>query len=233
MITETPPQLPVAVRPHTGEHYTAYLRRLAQANHLRPSVLRAYVNADAHAAQPLRLDRLAAISGRPAETLRRTLTGLPSLHPPAPPGSPPSRFKKSYPKRKLALTPEARCAQDLLLAAEEVRYLDELELFAAVRADAQTTGATTAKLAWNHFIGEELVREILRGREPRPPGLLRRYKPAPTLEPVKALIVQMWKQGMAADRIWSELVDNHQAAISKSTLKIYLRALRHGATWRL
>ena len=155
------------------------------------------------------------------------------LHPPAPPGSPPSRYKKFYPKRKLALTPEERCAEDLLLAAEEVRYLDELELFAAIRADAQIASATIAKLAWDHFVREDLVREILRGREPRPPGLLRRYKPAPTLEPVKVLIAEMWKRGMAADRIWSELVDNHRAAISKSTLKLYLRALRHGAIWRL
>jgi hypothetical protein len=39
----------------------------------------------------------------------------------------------------------------------------------------------------------------------------------------------MWRENLPADKIWSELVDNHGAAISKNTLKIYLRALRHGA----
>lgn len=225
MSAATPPPLPIPVRPNPGERYTAYLHRLALANHLRPSVLRAYVNADAHAAHSFQLDRLTAISGRTPEALQRALTEMPSPHSPA---SPSSRYKK----RKPAITPEARCAHDLLLAEDEVRYLDELDLYAAIRADAQIVGMTQPKLASIHFVAQDLVRDILHGRQPRPPGPVRRYKPAPTLEPVKTLIIDMWKQGISADRIWSDLVDNHQAAISKTTLKLYLRALRRAATLR-
>lgn len=217
-----PAPLPFTVKPRPGEHYTSYIRRLAQANHLRPSLLRAYVNTDAHSVRPLHLDRLAAVSGRPAQALRKALTGLPAPHPA-------TRFKKQYPKRKLATTPEERCTQDWQLAQDEVRYHDELALFAAIRADAQTVGMTVTKLARNHFVGSELVRYVLRGREPRPVSLARRDKPALVLGPVKGPIKQMWDQGMTCDQIWSEVVDKHHAAVSKTTVKLYLRALRHGA----
>ena len=38
-----PPPLPVRVRPAAGETAESYIRRLAQANHLRPSLLQVYV----------------------------------------------------------------------------------------------------------------------------------------------------------------------------------------------
>lgn len=229
-MNEPPPApLPFTVKPRPGEHYTTYLHRLAQANHLRPSLLRAYVNAHAHAAEAFRLERLAALSGRTPQALRHTLTGVPALKSPPPPGAPPSRFKRYYPKRKIPRTPEDRLTRDLEQAAEEMRYLDQLALYDQIRADRQSAGMTITKLARLYMIGEGHVRAILRGLPPRPPGQARPPKPAPTLEPVKTLIHQMWREGLAADQIWSELVDRHGAAISKNTLKAYLRALRHEA----
>jgi hypothetical protein len=61
----------------------------------------------------------------------------------------------------------------------------------------------------------------------------RGYKPALTPEPVKELIHRMWRVVLSADRIWSELVDNHCAASSTNILTIHLRALRHGSVWRV
>ena len=49
MTSMLPGPLPITAKPRTGEHYTSYIRRLAQPNHLRPSLLRAYVNTDAYA----------------------------------------------------------------------------------------------------------------------------------------------------------------------------------------
>lgn len=162
--------------------------------------------------------------------LQHALIGLPALKPAPAPGAPPSRFKRYYPHRRIPRTPEARLDHDLKLAAEQVRHQDHLDLYARIRADrALFIGLTIPKLAHNHMLKEEHVRDILHGLEPRPPGRRRRPKPAPTLEPVKGLIHQMWRANLPADKIWSELVDNHGAAISKNTLKIYLRALRHGA----
>lgn len=73
-----PAPLPITVKPRPGEHYTSYIRRLAEANHLRPSLLRAYVNTDAYAAKGFRIDRLAALASRPPphpETVRRPRPG--------------------------------------------------------------------------------------------------------------------------------------------------------------
>jgi hypothetical protein len=87
-----PGPLPITVKPRTGEHYTSYIRRLAQANHLRPSLLRAFVNADAYAAKGFRIDRLAALAARPVRALEHALTGLPTLRPPT---TTPPRSKRS------------------------------------------------------------------------------------------------------------------------------------------
>jgi hypothetical protein len=212
-VNEPPPApLPFTVKPRPGEHYTDYIRRLAQANHLQPSLPRAYVNSDAHAAQAFRLDRLAAVSGRTSEALGCSLTGLPSPKLPPPPEAGPSRFARYYPRRKIPRTNEARLA-----------------LFDKIRDDYRIVGMTIPKLARNYMLDEYYMRGIVRGRLPRLPGGKRGAKPAPTLEPVKGLIHQMWRENLLADKIWSELVDNHGAAISKNTVKIYLRALRHSA----
>jgi hypothetical protein len=73
------------------------------------------------------------------------------------------------------------------------------------------------------------VREILDGIPPRPPGRRRTPRPYAALGPVRGLIHQMWRDGMSIDQIWSELLDKHEGTMSKNTLKIYIRALRHGA----
>jgi hypothetical protein len=72
------------------------------------------------------------------------------------------------------------------LAAEQVRHQDQLDLYARIRADgALFIGLTIPKLAHNHMSGEEHVRDILHGLEPRPPGRRRRPKRAPTSNPSK------------------------------------------------
>lgn len=226
MNSATPAPLPIPVRPETGEHYTSYLRRLAEANHLQPSLLRAYVNDKARCAESFSLARLAAVSGRSAEALRRALTGAtPALIEST---KPRRRRQGGYIRRKLPLGPATRLLEDLRLAAEEVRYENETALFTAIRTDALVFGSKRHELAHKYFLSERMIRAILGGvRQPRPPGRTTAPKEAPTIEPVRALIVEMWQQGMAADRIWSELVDVHHSAISKPTLQYYLRQLRH------
>ncbi|GAA2046739.1 hypothetical protein GCM10009839_59180 [Catenulispora yoronensis] len=216
--------LPIPVRPVTGEHYTSYLRRLAEANHLLPSTLRAFVNADGHSIGTLRLDRFAAAAGREPATLRLALTGLPEPHRPTPPGAPPTRFQKSYQRQQAATA--SPLIQDWRLAADEIRYLDEVELFATIRAD-RLAGTPVRELARRHFVGERLIDRVLRGSQPRPAALVMQdFAPAPaapTLDLVKKLIDHMHSQGMTCDQIWARLVDHHQAAISKPTVKKYLR----------
>ena len=72
-----PPPLPVRVRPAAGESVESYIRRLARANHLRPSLLQVYVRSPGVPTGAVRLPRLAAASGSTLAALTGTLTGLP------------------------------------------------------------------------------------------------------------------------------------------------------------
>ena len=71
-----PPPLPVRVRPAAGETVESYIRRLARANHLRPSLLQVYVRNPDVPTGAIRLRRLAAVSGSTLTALTRALTGL-------------------------------------------------------------------------------------------------------------------------------------------------------------
>ncbi len=64
--------LPIAVRPRRGETVESYIRRLARANHLRPSYLRRYL-AGRPGLSAVRPERLVGLSGRTADTLTRAL----------------------------------------------------------------------------------------------------------------------------------------------------------------
>ena len=72
-----PPPLPVRVRPAAGETVESYIRRLASANHLRPSLLHLYIRSRGSPGGAVRLPWLAAVSGSAPTALSRALTGLP------------------------------------------------------------------------------------------------------------------------------------------------------------
>jgi hypothetical protein len=71
-----PRPLPIRPRPIAGEPIAGYVRRLARANHLRPSYLRRYLH-DPGPAGGIRMDWLAILSGRPAAALERAFTPAP------------------------------------------------------------------------------------------------------------------------------------------------------------
>ncbi|MBC9729822.1 TniQ family protein [Streptomyces sp. TRM68367] len=70
--------LPVRVRPRPGESVDSYVRRLALANHLKPSYLRSYLAGppDYGPGKRPRPDRLAALAGREQGILERALLDL-------------------------------------------------------------------------------------------------------------------------------------------------------------
>jgi hypothetical protein len=73
-----PPPLPVRVRPAAGETAESYIRRLARADHLRPSLLQVYVRNPDVPTGAIPLRRLAAVSGRTRTALAFALSGLTS-----------------------------------------------------------------------------------------------------------------------------------------------------------
>jgi hypothetical protein len=80
--------LPVRPRPAAGESVSGYIRRLAVANHLRPSYLHSILRKP-FPSGPVSPKLLAVLSGRPVQSLKRALDGLgagrhwPSHHDPA------------------------------------------------------------------------------------------------------------------------------------------------------
>lgn len=103
--------LPIDVRPRIGESVEGYIRRLARANHLRPSYLYQYLCTPQHHSGTLQPERLAQITGRPLSVLERVLPALCPRKPPSPPPPPARRFTTGP---------------------------DRIRLYAAIRRDAET-----------------------------------------------------------------------------------------------
>jgi hypothetical protein len=68
--------LPVGVRPVVGESAESYIRRLARANHLKPSYLRRHLATPQGSYGPIQPDQLAAVTGRSLPALLQALPDL-------------------------------------------------------------------------------------------------------------------------------------------------------------
>jgi TniQ len=129
--------LPIQVRPRPGETTDSYIRRLARANHLKPSYLHGFL-----AGPPIwfgkpRLERLAALSGRTSQVLRRTLSDagpVPGQHKPGP---------SSKPKR-----------------------IAKAELYRRIRHDAETENLSMRALVRRHHVTWRTVKAALTNPEP-------------------------------------------------------------------
>lgn len=139
---DSPRPLPIRPRPSTGETTAAYIRRLARANHLRPSVLGRYLRGG-QSGGAIRLDWLAALAGRHLTDLAKALAEhrgnhLPGLAPHAP--------TESIRQR------QARAA-----------------LFTAIRQDAINNPAMSKRfLAERHGVARRTVRTALTTAAPPP-----------------------------------------------------------------
>ncbi|MDG4750407.1 hypothetical protein O7630_05620 [Micromonospora sp. WMMD718] len=76
VLTDRPQPLPVIPRPRRDETVGTYIRRLAHANHLRPSYLRQYLCAPPTYQGSVRAARLAVITGRTVDALTRHFSTL-------------------------------------------------------------------------------------------------------------------------------------------------------------
>lgn len=76
VLADRPQPLPVIPRPRRDETLGSYVRRLALANHLRPSYLRQYLCAPPTYQGSVRAARLAVLTNRTVDTLTRHFTTL-------------------------------------------------------------------------------------------------------------------------------------------------------------
>lgn len=188
--------LPVRVRPRHGETASSYIRRLARANHLRPSYLRSLVCSPPHQGT-IQAGQLAILSGRPARALEYTLAGLHRR-----PGTGPPQ----------------------LAGARRTAPGKEPVIFPAIRRDADADATIPVRLlAARHRTSRRTVLQALtppssEEGSPHPPW------PAPLLAPRRELI-DTWltdEPGLPGYQIWERLLDEHDAEISYQRINAYV-----------
>jgi transcriptional regulator with XRE-family HTH domain len=199
----------------TGESVASYIRRLANANHLRPGYLRRYLRSRPGAPGTVSLEWLAALAGRPVPALEHALADLAGHHPPRPGQRPP-------PTRR------------------HRRQAGKPELFAAIRQDAREKGLSIRALADRHGVHRRTVREALTSPQPAP-----RKKPPPRrsrLDPFKDAIDVILQADLddpdsnphTAMEIFHRLKAEHEMnGVSYSTVCAYVASRRAPRSRRL
>ncbi|MCX5497935.1 TniQ family protein [Streptomyces sp. NBC_00053] len=197
--------LPVRPRPKTGESTDSYVRRLARANHLKPSYLRAYLVGppDYGRGKRPRADRLAAVTGRRQDTLERALPDL-------------VRQKRTAPQKpKRSFTKSA----------------DKPALFAAIRRDAQAKQLPISHLAKRHHVSQATVRQALNSptpppRKKRPPIIgPAKERVGPTIDAILDEHATTHAGALPTVRlVWEKLLDEHDASASYGTVHRYMTA---------
>ena len=191
-----PPPLPVRVRPAAGETTESYIRRLARANHLRPSLLQVYVRNPDVPTAAIRLRRLAAVSGSTRTALAFALTGLtPAIEPRLPPPSP-------------AESQTARKAR----------------LFSVIRDDA-ARGMSIRQIAGRHHVHRRMVRQAL-AEPAGPPPRKRGTRPAPAIGPIQDVLDKLAGEPLTVWEIWTAVTDEHDSDASYAAVRDYIRGRR-------
>ena len=202
-LAERPVPLPVRVRPRPGESVDSYVRRLALANHLKPSYLRSYLAGppDYGPGKRPRPDRLAALTGRQQDILERALSDLVRKKP-----AKPTKPKRSFTKAA-----------------------DKPALFAAIRRDAQAEQLAVSHLARRHHVSHATVRQAL--NSPTPPPRKKRppiVGPAkgrigPTIDAILDEYAAAHAGSLPTMRvIWEKLLDEHHITAAYATVHRYL-----------
>ncbi|MEV6537057.1 hypothetical protein AB0M86_47205 [Streptomyces sp. NPDC051639] len=187
------PPLPVAVRPRVGETTDSYIRRLARANHLRPSYLHGYLCGPPFwFGKPL-LERLADVAGRSPQALERALADA---------SSPRGRSKPNprYPSKDL--------------------FPGRGELFLLICEDARDGTMTIRALAERHQVPQWAVRLALDTARPVDRDL--KFRTDPVMAPLIRLVDDMLARGIRGRAIWAELMDEHGYSVSYSSLLYYV-----------
>jgi hypothetical protein len=199
----TPPQpriakLPVNVRPRLGETIDSYIRRLARANHLKPSYLHTFLCGPPGWQGKPHIERLAAVSGRSAEVLQHALSDA----------TPPRNRGKPNPRA-------------LRLHQHETLTRHGVDLAVLIQHDALDASMPIRAISEEWEVPKWLVRRVL---TPSifPELSTRRRRNALDAE-TKDLVTNIITKGMGATEIWTELMDTHSVSTSLALLQIQLQ----------
>lgn len=193
--------LPRIPRPTRGESIEDYARRLAEANHLKPSYLHGYLTGGpSYYPGRIRPERLAAVTGR---TLTAITHAFPALAAPAP-----------GPTGRVAAANAAKARA----RAERERQ------FAAIRHDA-LTGASIRSMAAKHRVGRRIVKQALESPVP-PPRKKQKPRPTPALDQVRPHVDRLLDEDLNIRQIWERVLDQSETYVSYRTVADYVRTRR-------
>ncbi|MFE0680595.1 hypothetical protein ACFW17_07295 [Streptomyces sp. NPDC058961] len=199
MNSELPPRfapLPVRLRPCLGESANSYIRRLARANHLKPSFLHCYLCGPPQwFGKPL-IEHLAATSGHAPEALERALADANALG-----GA--NRPRRRLPRKNpfaWRQTLARRIAQEALTGAQigtlAKRYsLRRWDIRFALETPRLTTPETGP------------LTDVITGD-------------------LADLIENMISRKLNGRQIWTELMDHHDYLVTYDSVRHYLRYAR-------
>jgi hypothetical protein len=191
-----PPPLPIRVRPAAGDTAESYIRRLARANHLRPSLLQVYVRNPDVPTAAIRLRRLAAVSGSTRTALAFALTGLtPASQHRLPPPSP----------------TESQAAR-------------KARLFGIIRDDA-ARGISIRQIADRRHVHRRMVRQAL-AEPAGPPPRKQATRPARAIDPVRDILDELASDPRTIWEIWTTVTDEHDSDASYAAIRDYIRTRR-------
>jgi hypothetical protein len=198
---DQPRPLPIRVRPGAGEGAESYIRRLARANHLKPSYLRRYLATPEGSYGPVRPDQLAAVTGR---SLNALLHALPDLV---------GRPRRHGTRRQ---------TEDKKRRNQARRQT----LFATIRQDA-TAGLSRRALERKHHVGRRTIVKALVSETPPPRKKIDR-RPA-ALHGLHHHIDAMIEKNpaVAVKDVWTHLADDHDTTVSYGAVRAYVT--RHKA----
>ncbi|MFE2494370.1 hypothetical protein ACFXKS_29350 [Streptomyces scopuliridis] len=191
-------RLPVQIAPRLGEETDSFIRRLARANHLKPSYLHGYLCGPPFwFGKPL-LDRLADAAGRSPEVLERALADA------------------SSPRRRAKPNPRYP-GKELFPGRGELTYL--------ISDDARDGTMTVRALAERYEVPQRTIRLVLDTARPTDRDV--KFRKNPVMVPVIRLVDDMLTRGVRGRAIWAELMDEHDYSVSYSSLLYYVHRGRH------
>lgn len=187
------------VRPKLGESTDSYVRRLARANHLKPSDLRCFLAGPPNWFGKPRIERLGAVSGRSEAALQRALSAAGSARGRAMP------------------TPRT-----LRIHTHKALKQGSLDMTLPIQYDALQGDTTVRQIAGRWNVPRWLVRRVLDSAS-FPDFQTPKNRSAIT-EPLKEKINSMIVSGMGTKEIWTELTDVHDISVSLGSLQRQTRA---------
>lgn len=200
-------RLPVQILLRLGKGTDSFIRRLAHANHLKPSYLHGFLCGLPQWFGKPRVERLADVCGRNVADLNRVLSDA---------STPRRRYRPGPGKSHLASR-----RPDLYLKLHDAARDESLAL---------------RQLANCYRVPRRLVRDALAGnRPPEHATALSRDLPAqqvPVTRTATLLINSMLAAGLSTRDIWAALMDEHDTSISYTTLNLHVSRHRRHLGWQ-